>query len=518
MKTATKILLCLLSLCIILGAFAACGEKKESTPAETTGQTDNGAEVTTTPEDDGIPTIDKTFNNMELTVLLRQNTANQYGREWGYDAGTDNLSEQIVKRNSRVEQDLDISLAFKTMVDDSAGTDYVNKVVQAWRSGLNEVDIVSSYAAYSTLPAAMECYANLLDGNRFPYFQFYHSYWNRGYLDVAELNGKLFTTVGDANLSVYDRTIITYVNKNLAVENNVALDDIYETVLAGDWTYEKFYKIVTDIGYHDIDEEEGVSGEDFFALTSIKSSEAPDGFLQAFDLAIFEKDPEGNWSLAGSSMRNKLEDGMTKIQNLFNNSNSAFTRGDSSLNTERFTERRAVFNIDVIYHYDSALNKMLAMKDEIGMIPVPKYDENQKSYKASVQDAHNVVSVIDYGNASGERYEAISAFLELLNYDSYQNLRPYYFERMIKTRYVDGAEDAQIFDIILASTAWDFSDVYGGNLSITSDSGTTMWAPRHLLWRAAFQNNVAVSTRFSSFETTIDTNLAKFLTWMKGQS
>ena len=128
-----------------------------------------------------------------------------------------------------------------------------------------------------------------------------------------------------------------------------------------------------------------------------------------------------------------------------------------------------------------------------------------------------MVSVIDYGNASGERYEAISAFLELLNYDSYQNLRPYYFERMIKTRYVDGAEDAQIFDIILASTAWDFSDVYGGNLSITSDGGT-MLAPRHLLWRTAFQNNVAVSTRFTSFETTIDTNLAKFLTWMNGQS
>ena len=513
MKVVTKLLLCLLTLCMVLCAFAACGEEKKK-PIETA---DNDTSTTTSPEDDGILVINKDFN-ADLNVLLRKTTENQYGREWGYDAGTDFLSEQIVARNSRVEETIGISMNFKTMADGDAGSDYVNKVVQAWRSGLNEVDIVSSYAAYSTLPAAMDCYANLYDGNRFPWFHFNRPYWNQGYIGIAEMNDKLFVAVGDANLSVYDRTIITYVNKNLALENQVDLDSIYDTVLAGDWTYEKFYKVVTDIGYHDIDDEEGVSGEDFFALTSIKNSEAPDGFLQAFDLAIFEKDPEGNWSLAGSAMRNKLEDAMTKIQNLFNNSNSAFTRGDSALNTARFTERRAVFNIDVIYHYDSALNKMLSMKDDIGMIPVPKYDENQESYKASVQDAHNVVSVIDYGDASGERYEAISALLEMLNYDSYHNLRPYYFERMIKTRYVDGAEDAQIFDIILASTAWDLADVYGGNLSITNESGTAVWAPRHLIWRVAFQSNVAVSTRFASYETTINNKLTDFLNRMTGQS
>ncbi len=331
------------------------------------------------------------------------------------------------------------------------------------------------------------------------------------------MNGYLYTVCGDVNLSVFDRTIVTYLNKNALTERGVDLDDLYDTVLAGDWTYEKFYNLVSDIGCEEKDGIDGATDGDFYALSAIKGSEASDGFVQAFDLKIISKTGE-SYSLATGSDRLKLDDAMQKIQNLFYNSNAAKTWKPTAeesnatyLNYKCFTEGRAAFTVDVIYHYESGLAMMRDTDFDIGMIPVPKYNDDQANYKASVQDAHNVMAVLYSPRASANHYEAISALLEMLCYDTYHDVRPFYFERMVKTRYVDGAEDARVFDLILASTAWDFADVYNANLA-TGDSDK---GPRERVWRSSFNTQGSVVDACVTLEDQINKKIDDLLKWMR---
>lgn len=511
MKGSTKILLCLLVLCMALGIFASCKPKNNNNPSETTGGTSTKEVVTDEwGQDDTQLDIDKKYDE-EINILVRSDGVRQYTREWYVedDNPTNTLEEKIFARNAYVSEKLDIEMNFKHLKDDTQET-YIDTIMTASRSGTGDYDVVSAYSAYSTSVAAMYAFMNLND-SRFPMFHFDQPYWNQSYIKAAEVDGYLFTVCGDVNLSVFDRTIVTYLNKDALSERHIDLDELYDTVLAGDWTYEKFYKIVSDIGYEEKDHIDGLTEGDFYALSAIKGSEASDGFVQAFDLKIISKNGE-SYSLATGSDRLKLDDAMKKIQDLFYNSNAAVVwkpteteRNATYLNYLCFTEGRAAFTVDVIYHYESGLAMMRDADFEIGMIPVPKYDEDQANYKASVQDAHNVMSVMYYRRSTDNHYEAISAMLELLCYDTYHDVRPFYFERMIKTKYVDGAEDARIFDMILASTAWDFADVYNGNLE----------KPRELIWRSTFNANSTIEKACVAHEDKINTKINDLMKQMK---
>lgn len=509
MKRTTKLLLCLLALCMLLGAFASCGTKENQTTTDTTGNATTKEAVTDEwGQDDTQLNIDKKYGE-EINILVRP--LDQYKREWFVESGepSNTLEEKIVVRNEYVCDKLDVDITFKQLKNDTQDT-YTDTIMAAYRSGSGDYDVVSAYAAYSTAVTAMEAFINLND-SRFPMFHFDQPYWNQSYIDAAEVNGYLYTVCGDVNLSVFDRTIVTYLNKDALIERQVDLDDLYETVLAGDWTYEKFYTLVSRIGYEEKDNIDGATDGDFYALSAIKGSEASDGFVQAFDLKIITKTGE-TYSLATGSDRLKLDDAMAKIQNLFYSSNSAKTWKPTAeesnatyLNYKCFTEGRAAFTIDVIYHYESGLAMMRDTDFDIGMIPVPKYNDDQQSYKASVQDAHNVMSILYTPRASANHYEAISALLEMLCYETYHDIRPFYFERMVKTRYVDGAEDARVFDIILASTAWDFADVYNANLD----------KPRERVWRSSFNTQGSVVAACETLETKINGYIDDLLKWMK---
>ena len=78
-------------------------------------------------------------------------------------------------------------------------------------------------------------------------------------------------------------------------------------------------------------------------------------------------------------------------------------------------------------------------------------------------------------------------------------------ERMVKTKYVEGEADAKVFDLLLASTAWDFADVYSNNLE----------GPRELVWRAAFRKQESSNDRCGQYETQINENIDKLIKWLE---
>ena len=486
---------------VMLLALASCGTEPDA-PAETSPSADSGGDSGTgsgaetdewgqTVIDNEIPE-DLDYGGETVNILVR--SGEQYCREWTSDAATDALSNEIFVRNQTVQDELGVVFHF-IIEDEGNRCETINqRIINVGKSGLGGIDIVNNFSAYAANPNLLENYINLYD-SKLTYLNLDKEYWNQNYISAAEAFGKLFMVVGDVNLSVFDRTIITYFNQTQCDARGIT--GLYQTVLDGDWTYEFFYELVRDVH-----EDRGLNdpSKDFYGLTTIRGSEASDGIPYSFDCWMTQTAEDGTHSLVTGTGLEKLSETMSKLQTLMY-SEGVYMHTTSQENYDMFTEGRALFNIDVIYHYASGNAQMRDMTDKYGLLPVPKADADQEEYYSGVQDAHNVMSVMYH---SRQNYEMVSAVLELLCSESYRTVRPYYFEKIVKYIYLQDSESGQVFDLVLASTRWDFADVY---MNVTGNI-------RNVIWRDVFRQKGEVTTAFAENAQHLNELLADFDEWL----
>lgn len=62
-------------------------------------------------------------------------------------------------------------------------------------------------------------------------------WWNQNLLEPTAVDGKNYFLIGCANLVAFDSIGVLFFNKDLAAENNI--DDLYQTVYDGNWTFDK---------------------------------------------------------------------------------------------------------------------------------------------------------------------------------------------------------------------------------------------------------------------------------------
>ena len=94
---------------------------------------------------------------------------------------------------------------------------------------------------------------------------------------------------------------------------------------------------------------------------------------------------------------------------------------------------------------------------EFGIIPYPKYDEDQSEYYTMVDGAHSIMAVPITADP-----EYVSVILEALNAESYKKVIPAYYETELKIKGARGDETAaEILDMISKGVKFDFGYVYG---------------------------------------------------------
>ena len=96
------------------------------------------------------------------------------------------------------------------------------------------------------------------------------------------------------------------------------------------------------------------------------------------------------------------------------------------------------------------------MADAYGILPMPKLNEEQTGYYTLPQNAHSMMVVLN--NCYDEN--ATGATLELLGAESYRTVRPAYYEMTMKGRYVNGEEDAEMFDLVAEGIQYNFGTLY----------------------------------------------------------
>lgn len=109
---------------------------------------------------------------------------------------------------------------------------------------------------------------------------------------------------------------------------------------------------------------------------------------------------------------------------------------------------------------------------EYGVIPMPKYDENQTNYRTFLHDQFSVVAIPT--TVKDHRLDMVSAVIEAMASASYKFVRPVYYEETLRTKIVQDPQSALMMDIITEGIYIDAGMLYSKNFSYFHSSFRTL--------------------------------------------
>ena len=101
---------------------------------------------------------------------------------------------------------------------------------------------------------------------------------------------------------------------------------------------------------------------------------------------------------------------------------------------------------------------MRSMTDEYGVVPIPRYSEDQTAYYSQMHDAFQIACFPT--TLQGERQDMVSAVLEAIGSSSYNLVRPVYYETTLRTKLAQDPESSAMMDLIINNIRIDPGFVY----------------------------------------------------------
>ena len=507
-----RVLGLLLALLMVAGTLAACS--KTGNGGNTTGdlsgtsgegsaggETVPGTDPTTDPvtnewgEDEVKHEIPKDvqFNNETLNIATR--SAERWTREFVTDDLTDQVNKEIFYRNVAVESQLKIKIVLSKHSELTVAniSNFTRWVLTSQMADTGEVDIVSGAAYFQTSSAIKDSVVNLHDPVM-TYLDLSKVYWNQSYIDAASIYGGLYYVVGDMNLSLYDRTMVTFANYDTLVD--LEYGDIFDIVTNYEWTYAKMLEIIKEYPYLEMDSVDGISAGDQISMISTASSHAWDSWLGGFRLNLVQKAEDGGleFNILGNE---RISKGASLVHELNRKSGNTYLVSNSPMET--FVGGNVLFMNFCLAEDPSDTALLRAFSDRYAILPVPMMDAEQKAYGATTQDSTNIMSVL---NCSSVNKAMVSAYLELTCSKSYDSVRPMYVKMMLTGRYLAIPENVTVLNLILDSVYFDSGVIYSVTLN------NLEW-----LWRAEVSAGNDPTVVWSSRQGADQTALDDLLTW-----
>lgn len=461
-KHTLRTLSMLLALVLLLPAAVACSksgeEEKATTTAVTTVADGNEAGTTTTvaeteppvPADDEL-LLDKTqrFDGETLNMMIRQ----EYQTEFMTEHVTgDVINDTAYNRDLKIAEDLGIVINYIPVAQGSKNETYNNTIRNDVLSSAKEFDVTASYAYYTTALSTEGLFYNWQDVKN---VDLTRVWWGArsGMADQLTINGKLYLISGDASFLYTQKAFAVFFNKTMLENNNIVKsDDLYQLVHDGKWTLDKLIEYSSSLST-DLDGNGVYDGSDRYGLvTYLKTS--VDNFFPCFGVSIVTRDDQGNYSVA---INNEHTVAVTdKLNQLFHADNRTYLVSSKGDSVKAFTGDHAAFTLGGLEWYPSFKD----MESDYGVLPYPKYDENQENYATSVSDPYSLFGILN----TCEKIDMVGAAMELYGYYNYTELTPAYYEIVLKGKSARDSESFAMLDIVHDSISFDLGFFYSGAL------------------------------------------------------
>jgi hypothetical protein len=224
----------------------------------------------------------------------------------------------------------------------------------------------------------------------------------------------------------------------------------------GKWTLDYLGELVKDT-YQDLDGDTVNDLEDFHGVSFNLGSMCVDGFQTALGVDVTSRDADGMPVMALSAQH--FIDAYDKLYGfIYRNSGVGYnptttagyygTMGNDYYASQKLFNRQCIFAFDIL----KDTNFLREFTDPYGVLPLPKYDENQVQYSTTPQDSYSIISV----PTTAEKPDMVGAVLEVMCYESWRQIRPAYFEQAYKVKYLDSPADAEMFDLVVDNICYNF--------------------------------------------------------------
>lgn len=438
----------LLVIAMLAGTFASCSDTSDGKEQQTSNDTTASVETTTaadeTESDKILPNLpEMDFEGYTFKGLVRgYSNTHWYTRDF-YAAETtgEYINDAVWERNETVTSKYNFKIK-QLDGQELGGAQFVRSSVQ---SGANEIDLIAGIQDQG--PLVTEGY--YLDLEKIEYMDLSQPWYDQNARESLSIGGSLYLAVSDLCLMDKDATWGVLFNKDMAEE--LMLDNFYEMAENGTWTMDAM-RSAMEVAANDLDGNGEMDVTDRWGLASEQFNTT--AFMIGAGARVVVKDD--NDMPTFDILSDRYIAAYEKAFQLNATPSTTLIASDSvSFDTidDTFTEGRSLF-------YFTGMNRvplLRNMDDNFGILPAPKYNEEQESYYDVVSCANAafiaIPKSVDNSARSGFITEALSA-------ESKYTVIPAYYETTLRYRDLRDSESAAMLDIIFASRVFDLGNLY----------------------------------------------------------
>ena len=475
MKLTLRILSSILLFVFLLSVIACSSgdsdnnKDKENTSVTTEQKTENPNGIATLYRDleDSVPALNFEGETIRFLTLVKDEASTSlryvYDNElWVDELTSDPLSDSIYNRNMYAMERLNCKI-----VSEQADASDIKQLLEKTHFADEDVYQVVGFTVAGALDLALGGYFRNINALENNYIDFDAPWWSRQFLDEVSANDNIYVLAGSLSLSMTRSIHATFFNKRIAEEQKV--ENLYDVVNDGRWTIDYQTQLVSDM-YRDVNGDDVRDKEDEYGFCSPKYW-STDAYFSAFDIDILSKNDDGEFEFTLNE--EKAYDGLSKILALCYGKGSFSDIVGTSDADDLFVSGNAFMITQKLACAEAQIFRN--MRDDYGILPMPKYDEKQSEYYSMPFEVFQTYSV----PKTNTNPEKATALLEVLCAESWRKVMPIYSEVVLKGKYLSDPQSRTMFDMIVSNTRVDAGLVY---VAHTSEIGA-------FLYRYPVENN-----------------------------
>lgn len=432
--------------------FFACSKKGE--------ETDGGIQ-STTPQDETIqettvagPELpDTKYNDYNFRFLVNEWDPNGYWGERAVFAEVETgepINDAVYRRNRFVED------KFGILISEKRTNDVNGQLIKVVKAGTHDYDIAIPTLNGAAVMATAGYLADIK--STMPYIDVTNPWWDQRAAQMLTIGNKLYMLVGDMTIRANEATWVIMFNKKVAEQN--ALGSLYSYVKNDTWYYDKFIELTKSVT-KDLNGDGKYNEEDSIGLLTDTGSVTIMHYNTGESVARKDENDMPYLTLnteratmVGAKIFEFLSEptaaifadiGLKHISNPWTNGVNKMFKDDKGL----------FYMISL-----TVMDKMRDMDSDFGVLPFPKFDENQKEYYHCVQPGTAGVMVFP---KTTQNFEMASAVVESLCYESTSTVKKAFFDITITNKTIRDEESGEMLDLIFKTRFYDLGYIFNWN-------------------------------------------------------
>lgn len=443
-----KTLTLLLALFMLLPSLVSCSETtveegpadENPTPSAVETEVPAETEPETTEVSDDLG--DVKFDGRVYTVLYRDEA--EHLREIDAEELTgDIINDAIFTRTQELEERFGMELALLPVSEGNLNNTFTNSVSAGDRS----FDIAFQHMILTASLAAGGVTMNWYD---MPHLNFEKPWWTSS-VEELTVNNIMYVTASDYCLNTFEMAWCLIFNKQM-MENLGITTTPYDLVQENSWTLDAYYAMVKDVS-NDSNGDGEMTDADTYGINSYGSPwlASISNYWWACGETISRFDENGKPYFAMESEKTQLV--FEKMYALLVENNISYwdqTQGKNMI----FWQDQALFASMMIRDVEVNRDKDLGY----GLVPYPKYDEQQEKY-LNLVDGHASVMALPVTLSEDDR-DFVGTMIEAFSAATFNDILPAYYDTAMQTKFAQDETMPLMLDLIREGRVFNFGYVY----------------------------------------------------------